>query len=182
MFVGIDPSLSGTAVACYGGEVIRLSSPTCEPGVRNRIMRYTFMARHVSKTVRGFSDEPDVIFIEGYSFGSKHGGEKLAEYGGILRLTLLQDFVDTPIIEVMPLSLKKFITGAGKGKKIALIGAIASKYGVTFDSDDEYDAYGLALMAAAYGGEFEMTNQQQRDVIAQLRDGPKKKSRKKKAA
>jgi crossover junction endodeoxyribonuclease RuvC len=181
MYIGIDPSLSGTAVAVYGGEVERISSEACGPEVRPRIERYRNLAHAVSVAVEDLANPPNIIFVEGYSFGSKHGGEKLAEYGGILRLQLLKRFPHAKIMDVPPSALKKFITGKGNGDKTAVIAAIASRYQVQFKTNDEYDAYALALMAAAYGGAFECTNQAQRDVIAALKN-PKVKKRKGKAA
>jgi Holliday junction resolvasome RuvABC endonuclease subunit len=84
-------------------------------------------------------------------------------------------------MDVPPSALKKFVTGKGNGDKTAVIAAIASRYHVEFKTNDEYDAFGLALMAAAYAGEHECTNQIQRDVIEALKN-PKPKKRKGKAA
>jgi crossover junction endodeoxyribonuclease RuvC len=179
MFVGIDPSLSGTAVACYGGEVRRFGSSPCGPGIRERMQRYEDL---VDDVLHWLPDNCRCICIEGYSFASKHGGEKLAEYGGLLRSGLCIAWPNAFLFEVAPNQLKKFATGKGVGKKTEVIGAVAATYGVTFKTDDEYDAYVLSLIAAALAGEFECSNQAQRDVIAALRDGPKKKSRKKNAA
>ena len=73
--VGIDPSLSATAV-CFGpidAPATRVFSSTNRgDDVANRIQRFAAMAADVAGFVG--DQNPGLIVIEGYSFGSKYGG------------------------------------------------------------------------------------------------------------
>lgn len=174
---GIDPSLSGTAVCVKNfdptPQVYRFTSEPSGPRVSQRIARYVILA----KQVLGVVPVGSLVFIEGYSFGSK-GGQAVdrAEYGGILRNQL--DEAACQMIEVPPTSLKKWATGHGAGDKTPMIAALTKRYGVEFRTNDEYDAYALARLGEQYAGLEKPLNQIQADVIAKLKAGPVKKTRK----
>lgn len=151
-YIGIDPSLTCTAVAVFNdmGFVAthRVIVKPRGKSVRNRISRCDMIASKVFGLLRPM--RVSTICLEGYSYGSRNGGEFLGELGGILRRRLM--LLDrAPILEVAPTTLKKFITGKGSGKKTAVIARIASEFGHTFDTDDEFDAFGLGLMAKFIG-------------------------------
>lgn len=96
--------------------------------------------------------------IENYSFGSRQGREIAGELGGLIRHFITRKWyedpkvVSIPVIEVAPTTLKKFITGTGKGEKAGVISHVASKTGFTFKNDDEADAYVLADLMSHYVG------------------------------
>lgn len=156
---GIDPSLSGTGVVNlkksitgFGGQFLwDYTTITSAPqeGVSGRLRRYSQMATGVLEMID--ESKPELVLIEGYSFGSKGCAvTQLAEYGGILRLRLMGE--GFKVVEVPPSSLKKFVTGQGNANKIKVVAALVKRYGVEFENDNEYDAYGLARMGAAMCG------------------------------
>lgn len=171
IIVGIDPSLTGTAVAiCGSDKVYRFASESAGHLVSQRIGRYIVLAGQVLGVVPYGS----LVFIEGYSFGSRGQATiDIAEYGGILRNQLEE--VGCGIVEVPPTSLKKWATGKGNGNKTPMIAALTKRYGVMYETDDEYDAYALARLGEQYAGLVEPHNQIQADVIAKLKAGPWKK-------
>jgi len=147
MIFGIDPSLTATAI-CFGNdpnpgklEMKLLGNESRGSLLPGRIERVTDLALLVQSEIARNAEGEDSIFIEAYSYGSQNNREKLAEYGGILRMLLLE--VTPNIFEVAPTTLKKFATGKGKGKKHAIAGAVGKKFGLVFDSDDETDAFCL---------------------------------------
>jgi Holliday junction resolvasome RuvABC endonuclease subunit len=152
--VGIDPSLSGTAVCVYSPSQVTQpwtavfsSKPTT--GLAGRIARFQDLTRRVVAVVSESGAE--AVFIEGHSFGSQGKGTlDRAEYRGILSAALLA--VCGTVYEVPPLTLKLFVTGKGKGDKTAMITACVKRYGVEYGSDDEYDAYGLCRLGACVLG------------------------------
>lgn len=177
---GIDPSLSGTAVCVLDetGKLVSMERFTSKPaeGLYGRIERYTRLVADVIDAVQR-ADPIASLCIEGYSFGSNDASAKFAaEYGGLLRNELT---IWPCIEEVSPSGLKKFVSGKGNGDKTATIGAIASQYGVTFKTNDEYDAYGLARVALALAGFVEPKNDAQRQVLAVLRGEVTKKPKRK---
>lgn len=170
--VGIDPSLTGTAVCVAGQEPVRFTSQPAE-GTWGRIHRFSMLAAQAAKEVPNES----LIMLEGYSFGSKgRAVTDLAEYGGILRL-LLKD-TGSAIVEVAPHLLKKFATGKGNSDKEALRAHAAKRWGVIHDSSDETDAFVLAQIGLCYSGQVEPESQAQREVIETLKTGGVKKKRK----
>lgn len=178
IIVGIDPSLTGTAVCVAGFDPVLFASSPIGSDAANRILRYCGLVHAVIAKVPKLS----TVFIEGYSFGSKGGqATDRAEYGGILRYHLCGVAMGCEVIEVPPTSLKKWATGKGNGDKTPMIAAITKRYGVEFRTNDEYDAYALARLGEQYSGLVEPQNQAQREVIEKLKAGPVVKSKRAKA-
>ena len=172
--VGIDPSLTGTAVVIDGKATMFKSKPH-EPTVRARLTRIQELALAVTNFV---SPRPDMaIFIEGYSLtANPTGATTLCEYGGLLRLYLLTE--GSAMYEVPPSSLKKFATGKGNSKKDLVAAHIAKRYGVMFDTNDAYDAYGLYRFGLVAMGMEDPANQAQLEAVQAVMN-PKPKAPKK---
>jgi len=170
--VGIDPSLSNTAVCVYDGtDFATTCFPTKPTGrlLRHRIDRYCFVAAGVCKLLVE-AQRPTLVLIEGYGFRSQAANAQ-GEFGGILRF-LINSALPTGlhnVAEVAPATLKKFAAGKGNAKKIAMVAALTKRYDVLFETDDEYDAYALARMAACLAGIEEPQTQQQRTAMETVR-------------
>lgn len=173
--IGIDPSLTGTAIVWDLGvpgnvTLRRISEPTRGSLVRNRVARYVAIVDQVVSIANSQPDRVTVAYLEGYSFASKgNAGRWLAEYGGILRRSLLA--ADVPIVEIAPGALKKFATGKGNASKVAVATAIARRYDVQFDTDDEYDAYALYRLGLVAEGLDDVHTKQQAEAVAKLVSG-----------
>lgn len=147
--IGIDPSLSGTAVCIgNGGEretaIQRTVTKNMGDHPAGRIKRIEKVVSEVERLINGV--DANLILIETYAFGSNTVAYS-AELGGILRWHLLDH--TKHLFEVAPLTLKKFLTGKGKGQKEVIAGAIGAKFGRTFPNNDETDAFGLYQLARA---------------------------------
>lgn len=166
--MGIDPSLSGTAVCLMNGDhqqlMHRFSSKPAM-GVHERMERFTGLVDSVLSTIE--KAKPKLVVIEGYSFASK-GAMQLdrIEYGGILRYEL--DARGYNIVEVPPTQLKKFCCGKGNGDKTGVIAALTKRYGAEFRTNDEYDAMGLALIGLCLTGLSDPQTSAQKDVITRI--------------
>lgn len=170
--VGIDPSLTGSAVCAWPDVPRRFTSKPAD-GLSARISRYVGLAESVAKSVPFES----LVMLEGYSFASPgNAGRWLAEFGGILRKRLLE--LTPYIVEVSPHLLKKFATGKGNSDKEALRAHVAKRWGVIHDSSDETDAFVLAQIGLCYSGQVEPENQAQREVIETLKTGGVKRKKK----
>jgi len=155
MFFGIDPSLTGTAI-CFGNdpepekhEMKVFGNESRGKLLPGRIERVVDLALMVQSEIARNAEGDDSIFIEAYSYGSKNNSEKLAEYGGILRMLLLE--MTPKIYEVAPTTLKKFATGKGKGKKHLVAGSVGKRFGLAFETDDETDAFCLWRFGMVFG-------------------------------
>lgn len=170
--VGIDPSLTGTAVAIMDQDCIvsvkRLSSEAA-PTLEGRFDRYVKMVRDVQNLIQGLPTP--FVLIEGYSMGSKGQGlTGICEYGGLLRHMLLcvTKRLNGCVVEVAPTCLKKFVTGKGNGDKLAVCLAISKRYDVDFKTNDEFDAYGLMQMGVVAAGWEPAQNAGQKEAIEKL--------------
>jgi hypothetical protein len=89
---------------------------------------------------------PTVCALEGYSFGSKHAREAVAEWGGLIRVLLYEWKIPTLIVP--PMTLKKFVLpSAGSLQKNRIALESYKRWNVSFQTDDECDAHALAQLA-----------------------------------
>jgi len=163
VIVAIDPSLTGTAV-CIGDErAYRMKVFKSKPLgtlVKHRVRRYRELTNQIRDYIREFQ-QPREILIEGYSYGSKYSSEVLAEYGGILRDTLV---TIAPTHDVAPTTVKKFATGVGNADKVRVASSLAKRYDVEFKTTDEWDAFGLFRLGLLTLGLVEADNQKQTEA------------------
>lgn len=179
--LAIDPSLTNTACLLGDGQFYQMrcfDSVASGKSVAARMNRYAFMV----SGIKAFCAEQSIaaVYIEGYSFGSKGGAiTSICEYGGLLRHLLTCLVAPEKIYEVAPLTLKKFCTGKGAGKKEMVIGHLMKRYGVEFSTNDEFDAYGLYRLGLVAEGIEEAQNQQQREAVDTVlgRGTPKRKKK-----
>lgn len=166
--VGIDPSLSGTAVTKGHGildaTTKRFTSKASGTDPRLRTERLKILAQDAMEFVTS-GGEPSLILIEGYSFGSI-GGQAMtrAEYRGILFLDMVS--TSARIIEVSPGTLKKFVAGSGAAKKEVMILEAYKRWGVEFKTNDEVDSYGLWRLGMCLEGLIDPENAKQRESVA----------------
>ena len=171
--IGIDPSLTATAVVAIrdtgvcAPQLFTSKSPNSK-GMDARILRADGLADRVVDWV--CDKEPSLVVIEGYSYGSPNRAHGVGEYGGLLRRGLLANLVRARLVEVTPATLKRFVTGKGNANKLAVATALVKRYGIDFGgSDDLYDAFGLAKLAACVVGWDEPANEGQRKAVATIR-------------
>lgn len=142
VFIGIDPSLTATGICVLdqaGAEILRV---TFGEKTKRGVERLDAMDLYLHQFMARWRAVPALVAVEGYSFGSFSGRERLGEWGGVLRLCLHR--LDFPYVEVPPTTLKKFVTGAGNAKKNQMLLGVYKKWGVTCADDNEADSYALA--------------------------------------
>lgn len=189
VIIGIDPSLSNTAVAIGNGvgepQVRCFPSSPRGAGPMERIGRCAEVAGEVCGWVgsRGFLG-PCHFFIEGYSQGSKFNREVLAEMHAILYHWIGDLFYseNTTVYEVQPTCLKKFVTGKGSSQKEEMRLGAYKYWGVEFKTNDEVDAYGLYRFGLCVAGLAQASNAAQREAVDALLTPKAKNTRKKRQA
>ena len=98
--------------------------------------------------VQSYANEEDIhFFIEGYAYGAKYQRESLAELGGVMRRYFFVNAYDFWVVP--PTSVKLFVTASGRASKNYMKKCTKEKWGLTFKSDDECDAHGLARLGVA---------------------------------
>lgn len=147
--LGIDPSLTATALVgidSAGALVSRHLLSTSKKDFASRPARLDAMRRALLEIIT--SATPDLVTLEGYSFGSKNQTHQLGEWGGVLRWTLWSEMV--PYIEVPPTTLKSYVTGKGNSPKEVIMREVFRRWGYEAHDNDDADAYGLARFGLDY--------------------------------
>lgn len=182
--VGVDPSLTNTAVAIWSPEDKAPADVRCFPSKNVGRLAFQRMQRceSILSRIMGFLEGKEIaaVFLEGYSFASNDSGSKFTtEFGGLLRWHLMDTVEHGNLLyEVAPTTLKKFITGSGSGSKQGVIAHVSANYGVIFKTDDEYDAWSLCRLGAAALKWIPTNNKAQAESVERVLEGPKDKPRK----
>lgn len=152
---GIDQSLNSTGIAIIDAETgLLVYSETISLNKNKSTPKLFGPARliHIRNRIKELlsAHQVDFVALEGYSFGSRGASIfDLGEVGGAIRI-LVYD-LGLPFETVPPKTLKKYIAQNGNADKEMMLKSIEEKYKITFDSSDEADAFGLALMAKEIG-------------------------------
>ncbi len=157
--VGIDLSLTGT-----GYYVLKTTAPHTYGRIEARklrgVERLEYIREKLEPIIIGYQridmdgvdmrldDQPDLVCLEGYSFGSQGRAVfQIGELGGVIRLMLHQRGINW--IEISPSSVKKFATGKGNSKKDQVMLGVYKKWGFEAPTSDEADAFVLAHIGQA---------------------------------
>lgn len=171
--VGIDQSLVAFGLAAFSPEDGTAFAWLYEPpefGVR-RLLHIRFFVHSTIQQITLRCGEPKHVAMEGYSYGSSAGREKLGECGAAVKIGLVNAMgvvnrAAYPSI-VTPQQVKKFATSNGNTKKNQMLLAIYKKWGASFTDDNLADAYALARIAGALAtGETKFDYEQ--DVIRRI--------------
>jgi Holliday junction resolvasome RuvABC endonuclease subunit len=143
--LGLDLSLTSTGIAVVGDEV--LPEPRTwqvVPKTLRGVERLSWIADQVMDAVT-FTG-PDIIAIEGYSFGARGNAVfQLGELGGVVRYALHRlghSFVEVPAGE-----WRKQLFGRGNLAKDMVRVEALKRYSVEFDSLDVLEAWCVATAA-----------------------------------
>lgn len=112
---------------------------------------------------------PQKVAIEGYGLNFKHTSSvvPLVELGGLLRYFLIQ--LGYSFLDPRPGQHKQFVTGSGNAKKPEIMKFVKSRWGFDTKSNDEADAYGLAMMGLAHGGQILGLSVTELEIIASIK-------------
>jgi Holliday junction resolvasome RuvABC endonuclease subunit len=133
-FLGLDLSLTATGVSPDNEDTRTLKVGEKFDSVARLALLRDLIVDQVRVGIR-----PDVVVLEGYSFGSRYNREALAELGGVVRLALFDEGL--PITVVPPGVLKKFATGRGTATKTDMAIAAYKRAGMEFEDDNQCDAW-----------------------------------------
>jgi len=149
--MGIDASLthSGVSIVCVDDSTH--IERTCVPktmGVQRLIYIEDWFKILMEEINCKLCYNIKYVVMEGYAYTPRFGQAfSLGELGGILkRFFYLQKI---SLLTVQPQTLKKFLTGIGKGDKNMILLKTFRKYNVEFDSDHVCEAFGLAMIGKA---------------------------------
>lgn len=176
-YVGIDPSVTNSGLVVIEGAKATDYSIKSKPTNgywADRVRRYEENAKAIRNVILGLAPLHHIsVFVEDYAIG-RFAGSNIAtiEMGAHLRLMLFDLTVLMPGLGVhfiKPAVVKQFAAGKGNATKMDVAINLVKRFGVDFGSDDNlYDAYALARMAYASGGNIENLTKQQIVVVDKL--------------
>lgn len=149
--LGIDPSLTGTGLAVlHGSSVIRVV--TVKPGLKRGHERMDFILACIADAIG--SNPPDLVVIEGPSYGSAAGQRGHHERAGLWWLITRGLYVRRiPYAVASPASRAMYATGSGSAGKAVVLDCMRQRYPTARLSDDNMaDALALAAMGVDYLG------------------------------
>lgn len=145
--IGLDLSLTSTGLADFthnGREVVTMTIRTNSLGNRteDQHKRLTNIVTEISKHVLAQAGSPDLIVVEGPSYGSKGAGTW--DRAGLWWL-VTSHIIDRgwPLAVIPPAVLKKYATGRGNADKTAMAVAVQKRWGVELCDDNKVDAFWL---------------------------------------
>ena len=165
--VGIDPSLTGFALAALypDGSFFEFDMKTKPTHtLRGRVLRLRSLAEGAEKFLK--EHVPNLCLVEGYAHAAKWKAASLGELGGVVRDRIVG--LSDVTAEVPPTVLKKFVVGKGNANKLAVVQKVAKRFNREFKTDDMADAFGLAWLAGAVLGYYELSTRTQREVVQDL--------------
>jgi Holliday junction resolvasome RuvABC endonuclease subunit len=165
--IGIDPSLTGFAVCAYTDDdnwLVHVLTPASR-GPERLDEITTHLVRFVMMNAR--ASDTSSMAIEG-TVRNSPSASVLGELMGAVKLEVFRNFGVLPMLNVPPMSLKKYVSGSGKAvTKSQMLLAVFKKYNAEFTDDNAADAFGLARIAKGVA-----TTKYEADVLARL-DDPK---------
>lgn len=157
LVVAFDLSLTSTGVADRNG-TRRITPKTTGPERLAEIRDAVLASCHDHRSLDDqfccgtghCIDLPDLVVLEGYSYGSPNAAHPVGEMGGVVRLALWE--AGLPFEVVSPSTIKAFACGKGNASKDDVLLAAVRRLGYEGGSKDEADALWLyALTMHALG-------------------------------
>lgn len=161
IFIGLDLSVTGTgffAVAEHAGEMLATCATFGSSKLRyaERLAQLQMQLREaILQAKTGAGSSPSILWvgIEDYAMNAKGRVTTLAEWGGVARLTLLEQ--RARVLSVAPSTLKAWTAGHGHSDKTQMAVAIRKRMQQlgwpanmlpAKTNDNEVDACALALL------------------------------------
>lgn len=154
--IGLDLSLtkSGVTIVKEDGNVLFSGVVKSKPSGKSYLsetQRLITIKETIIQQIKKVlpKDKEILVSIEGFAFGVRNSRSltQLAGLSYLIRADLIA--LSIPFIIIQATTLKKFITGSGKGDKDMIMMKIYKNYGFEALGNDQADAYGLAACALA---------------------------------
>jgi Holliday junction resolvasome RuvABC endonuclease subunit len=154
---GIDPSLTGTGIACRNGTTFTVRTQTSHGDAR--------LAR-IYRAVADITIETEHAVIEDLPTHA-HGAGLTGMVQGVIRLALIDH--EVPYTLVPAATLKKYATGKGNATKPDMRMELFKRAGIDLKDDNQVDAWWLRALGMDLMGEPVLKlPQSHRDALAKL--------------
>jgi crossover junction endodeoxyribonuclease RuvC len=149
--VGIDPSLTSLGLAAIiDGVIVSTATVTSKGHTTDTLAQRAARQLSIVEKVMAFVDDyrPDLVIIEGPSFGSVNGHphDRSGLWWGMVSRLLVLDY---PVVEIPPSCRMKYATGKGQAKKDIVLAAAIKRYAdANITGNDVADAVILCAMGS----------------------------------
>lgn len=180
--IGLDLSMTSTGVAAVTPRpryiahphVARVTraikskpAPIAERTANVRARRLGDIVREIERDVK--SHRPDIAVVESPVPNRRMKSAMLLERGAIYWATLnMLDYYGIPIYECAPTQRALWATGDGAADKMSVAASMVTEHGIEFETDDECDAFVLALIGLSLLNPARDTLAHRQDVVAAL--------------
>jgi crossover junction endodeoxyribonuclease RuvC len=156
--IGLDTSLTHTGFCIINekGKVLDSGVIKSKPSGDSYLAEVNRIVKIVDeifeKITKNCKKKPDLAVIEGMAFTARNT-TSLVQLAGLnyqLRIQLAR--FEIPFMIIAPTTLKKFITGSGKGDKDKMMMSVYKNYGFEALDNNECDAASLAFCGLATSG------------------------------
>lgn len=146
IFLGIDPSLTGTGLVRFRdpGRVQTVS--TVDPKHHRGIERLCVIKEAIEDLMDA-EQASYIVAMEGYAYGTRGNHFDKGELGGVVKMMMLLAPQPVTMLIVPPTNLKMYATGNGAAKKPEVQAAIENHLQREFKDDNQSDAAVLGCMA-----------------------------------
>jgi len=145
LVIGVDLSLTGTGIASLHGAVKIASSGKKDATLAQRQQRLRHLRQRIVAVV-GQHGDPDLIVIEGPSYGSKNAGSQHDRSGLWWLLVDVFTIRGWRVLEVPPSTRMKYATGKGMVDKDVVLAAAIKRLPIDVTNNDEADAAWLCAI------------------------------------
>lgn len=167
IYVGIDPSLTGTGVCVLGDGCATVTTIKTKPG------DFANMYRRIDHIVTEITSMPGMTdafcCIEAPFMHAKNKSNAMSIHALAYMVRRKMSYTGIPFKDVAATQLKKFITGKGNvAGKDMIAKEVFKRYGIDCEDNNQADAVVLAHIAKAIKDVDAELTAYQRDVIVKL--------------
>jgi Holliday junction resolvasome RuvABC endonuclease subunit len=144
MYLGLDLSLTGTGIVIIDDDYNIIIKELLHVEARET-ERLFFLEEMLLKILSPYKEK---IFLSAYetpAFRADGQQFSMGEWSGLVKTNLFK--MGLPLLKVVPLQLKKYVSGQGKGEKGLIILDVFKNFGVEIRQNDQADAYVLSRIA-----------------------------------
>ncbi len=145
--LALDLSLNGTGMAYRDGFGVATTERITVKKLRG-LARLSYVSEKVADAISYYGI--DTVIVEDYAMGVGRGGMTftIGELGGVIKMLAYERGMS--VVLVSPATLKKYVTGKGNSLKEAMAEHALRRWGHSFNSEDECDAYCLLMLGERY--------------------------------
>ncbi len=145
--IGLDPSLTGFGIAIFENIQLDVWDYKRFYEIKSKV-KGDERLYEIECKLRSIYKKYPPLFVckEAYAYARANQAHQLGELGYAVKRQLYKDSI--PYVEIAPPTLKKFITGSGRGDKNLILREVYRKWDFIAESDNVADAYGLGKFGA----------------------------------